>query len=131
MDGWWAQILTVRYEQEIGRRQPGQRCSGDHEIGVSATRLGDMDAVLAAWRAGHDARAEADGVAFDGPPRVTATEKWRYWKRDLADASRLTVNFCPKGEGKVLLQIQHGKLADAGTAERWRAYWKAEAKALG
>jgi hypothetical protein len=28
VDGWWAQNLTVRYEQATGRRQPGQQADG-------------------------------------------------------------------------------------------------------
>lgn len=128
--GWWAQGLTVRYEQEIGRRAPGQTCAGDFGVGVSTTRPGTMDEVLAEWRSRHDDAVEFDGVPIEGPPRVSSTDKWRYWRVGLADGGRVSVNIAPKPGGKSSLQIEHGKLADAEAVERWRAFWKGRLESL-
>ena len=35
--GWWAQGVTVAYEQARGRRVPGQRCDGDFSVSASKT----------------------------------------------------------------------------------------------
>jgi hypothetical protein len=35
IDGWWAQSVTVRYEQERGMRLPGQQSDGTFAVSVS------------------------------------------------------------------------------------------------
>src|SRR5690606_39188985 len=44
--GWWAQGITVAYEQHIGRRQPGQRPNGGYEVSVSKTVSGSPEEAL-------------------------------------------------------------------------------------
>lgn len=46
---WWAQGVTVAYEQYIGRRAPGQTCDGNFSVTITRTVPGDMDASLRAW----------------------------------------------------------------------------------
>jgi hypothetical protein len=52
VDGWWAQNLTVRYEQATGRRLPGQQADGTFTAGSSRSvpdsRTDAFDAVVAA-----------------------------------------------------------------------------------
>lgn len=122
---WWAQGVTVAYEQHIGRRQVGQQCDGKFSVTVTRTVPGDMDAALVLWReAMHDVR-DIDGVDVMGEPRITSSDKWRYWKVDLADGSRVNVNIQTKPTGdKSMLAINHDKLSSADDVERLRAYWK-------
>jgi hypothetical protein len=40
-DSWWSQTITVAYEQQSGRRKPGQRADGTYE--ASATKMSDKD----------------------------------------------------------------------------------------
>ncbi len=47
--GWWAQSITVAYEQHIGRRNPGQRSDGSYEATASKTINGSMDDAMNAW----------------------------------------------------------------------------------
>nr|MDQ3958519.1 DUF4287 domain-containing protein [Actinomycetota bacterium] len=37
VDGWWAQSITVAYEQERGIRAPGQRLDGTYSVTASKT----------------------------------------------------------------------------------------------
>ena len=129
VSGWWAQMLTVRYEQEIGRREPGQTCDGDYKVGVSATFEGDMDALLTRWIQCFDPQTEFDGVARTDAPSVSKTEKWRYWRIALEDGSKVTALFS-QTNGKARAQIDHEKLADQEAVESWRAYWKRELSAF-
>lgn len=122
--GWWAQNLTVRFEQEIGRRQPGQSCTGDFQASASVTRAGDLDNVFAAWTAWMGEPAELDGVALEEPPATSATEKWRYWRARLDDGGRVAVHFSRKGPDKVLVGVSHDKLASAESVLRWRDFWR-------
>jgi len=47
--GWWAQSITVAYEQHIGRRVAGQDNDGAFQVATARTFLGNMDAALDAW----------------------------------------------------------------------------------
>ncbi len=123
--GWWAQNLTVRFEQEIGRRVPGQGCDGAFQASASATRDGDLDAVFAAWIAHIGEPAELDGVVLEEPPATSATEKCRYWRARLDDGGRVAVHFSRKGPDRVLVGVSHDKLASAEAVERWRSFWRA------
>ncbi len=122
---WWAQGLTVAYEQHIERRLPGQRCEGDFSVTVSKTLEGDMDAALAKWLAlTKDVRA-FNGVKVTDAGKVSQTEKWRYWRCVLADGGRLSVNFQTKpGGSKTSMAINHDKLSAGDLVEPWRAFWK-------
>ena len=52
VDGWWAQGITVGYEQAHGRRLPGQQADGTFSVTVTKTiaapRAAVVDAALAA-----------------------------------------------------------------------------------
>ena len=102
--GWWSQNLTVRFEQEIGRRVPGQGCDGDFQASASATRDGDLDEVFSAWTAQVGEPAALDDVALVDPPAV---------------------HFSRKGTDKVLIGVSHEKLVSAEAVERWRSFWRA------
>lgn len=129
--GWWAQNVTVRYEQLIGRRVEGQTCAGDFSVSASRTvRLGKDDAV-AAWARIVADHLAANGGAVDGvpagEPRTSESEKWRYWKLDLADGTRVEVTVTDKpGDGpRAVVGVGHNGLASGGDRDRWRPVWKA------
>lgn len=122
---WWAQGVTVAYEQHIDRRQPGQRCDGDFSVTVSRTLDGDMDAALEKWVALAGTVKDFSGVKVSDPGKVSQTEKWRYWRCGLEDGARVSVNFQTKpGGAKSSMAINHDKIADGSLVEPWRAFWK-------
>jgi Domain of unknown function (DUF4287) len=132
--GWWSQSVTVEYEKRIGRRETGQRQSGDYEAAVTRTLPVTMDAALDSWLARLPAsgpQSAFDGVAFAGEPSTSRTEKRRYWRVGLADGSRVTVYFSAKPDGKgAQVTVQHGKLAGRQEVDRWKAFWKAYLQAF-
>src|SRR5699024_7143057 len=66
---WWAQGVTVAYEQLIGRRVVGQSSDGDFSASASRTVPGDPDSVRERWDAFMTpARREELGL---GEPRLT------------------------------------------------------------
>ncbi|WP_332716009.1 hypothetical protein [Pelagibacterium mangrovi] len=129
--GWWAQGITVAYEQHIGRRQPGQRSNGGYEVSVSKTVSGSPEEALGLWSAIADGLHDADGVAFAGEAETSASEKWRYWRRGLADGTRVGATIGEKPGGKATIAVTHEKLADEEAVARWRGYWKSVLAALG
>jgi len=124
-NGWWAQGITVAYEQAIGRRKPGQvKGGGTFQTAASKTLPGSMEEVMARWRAFADTRRDWNGVAVEKGPEASDTQKWRYWRAWLSDGSRLVVTATDKGPGKATLTIAHENLGNGDAAARWRAFWK-------
>lgn len=125
-DGWWAQTATVAYEQQIGRRQPGQDCDGEFQTSVSRTVTGSMDEARNKWVAVVGAAEEFSGIAVTRGPELSDTAKWRYWRCGLADGSRVSVHIYEKPSGKSSVGVQHERLESTEQLDHWRAYWKAK-----
>src|SRR5215468_4941239 len=72
--GWWAQSVTVAYEQFTGHRIPGQRPDGTFQTSVSkATKL-DMKDLMDKWVV--FAAEDNDVLAtMAGDAKVSGTEK--------------------------------------------------------
>lgn len=121
---WWSQMLTVAYEQHIGRRVPGQDCDGEFAVSASKTLAGTMDVALATWIEYMANRTDLSDIAISKGPEISQTDKWRYWRCGLADGSRIHVNIYQKSPDKAALGIQHEKLESTEQVEHWRAYWK-------
>lgn len=127
---WWAQSLTVAYEQQIGRRVVGQSCEGDFSASASRTLDGDMDAVRDLWnRFMAEDRREQLGL---GEGRLSDTEKWRYWRADVEDGTRLSVNVTTKTSGtknssgdspRSTLAIEHKGIETAEARDAWKGAW--------
>ncbi|HET8883872.1 MAG TPA: hypothetical protein VFM68_00170 [Candidatus Saccharimonadales bacterium] len=123
VSGWWAQSLTVRYEQKIGRRRVGQSSDGKFSVSVSKTISGTMDDAMGWWR-----KKVRQSTEFNHVPIVTSshtdTTKWRYYRAALKDGSRVVVTIYEKTPTKASLGLQHEKLTTTQAVESWRAYWK-------
>ena len=123
---WWAQGVTVLYEQHIGKRLPGQRCDGAFSVTVSRTLPGDMDAVFELWQSWTAGLTAFNGIPLESEPQSSRTDKWRYWRCKLADGTTLSVNIQTKPSGdKSSLAINHDKLSTAEDVDLWREFWKA------
>jgi hypothetical protein len=122
--GWWAQSLTVRYEQVIGRRKIGQNNKGEFSVGVSKTISATMNEAFHWWLTTVQSRTEFNGIEIISSS-TTETEKWRHYRAALKDGSRVVVGIYAKTSAKAGLGLQHEKLTSSQSAEDWRAYWKA------
>src|SRR5574341_1311314 len=111
LGGWWAQMVTVGYEQARGLRVRHQRAAG-YEVSASRTLAVAAGAAFLAWQ---DARLrgrwlqEPVSVRKATPPRSLLLD----WS---GGAGRVAVNFYPKGAGKCQVVVQHGKLSSAAAA---------------
>lgn len=121
---WWAQMLTVAYEQHIGRRVPGQDCDGEFNVSVTKTIHGSMDDAFEWWNERVAGHAEFSDVPISRGPNTSETAKWRYWRAGLADGSRVNVHIHQKEPGKASLSLQHEKLESPEQIEHWRSYWR-------
>ncbi len=125
---WWSQSVTVEYEKHIGRRETGQRESGEFTASASRTVAGTPDEVFERWLAlAHDGDGEIalDGVLLEEEPGISRTEKWRYWRARLADGSKATVSVTAKRGGEAsVVGVEHGGLRGRAEADRWKAFWR-------
>lgn len=126
LPGWWAQMVTVGYEQARGRRQKHQRPPG-YEISRSKTFDVPLAKLFAAWQ---DKRRrdrwlkEARLVIRKATPNKSLRITWADGK------TSVEALFYSKGKEKSQLTVQHSKLADAKHAERMKAYWVKRLDAL-
>ena len=128
---WYAQSVAVHFERAIGRREVGQRCDGKFAATASKTVTGTMDDTLQAWAKFAENLVESGSLAglTEGEPRISQSEKWRYWKVDVADGSRVAVNISTKpagkdGAAKSSLAVNHERLASKESADEWKSVWK-------
>lgn len=122
---WWAQSVAVTYEQETGKRIVGQMCDGVFSASANKTVKGNMDDALKLWTEYVKNKVEFNDVSFTGEPRISQTEKWRYWKINLEDGSAISVNFNDKPGGeKANIGVNHDKISTEEARNEWKAYWK-------
>jgi uncharacterized protein YndB with AHSA1/START domain len=117
---WWSQMVTVGYEQARGLRAVNQRTSGfaanaSKTVAANVARLYDAwidPALRSRWLldAPVEVRRSKDGKSM----RMTWT---------VGDSS-IDVGFFPKGTGKSVVQVEHGKLKSATDVLRQKAFWK-------
>ncbi|KOX15729.1 DUF4287 domain-containing protein [Nocardiopsis sp. NRRL B-16309] len=117
--GWWAQTVTVAYEQARGLRVPGQKkdgfsCTVSRTIDVPAERAFAAVAEEAGrerWLRGHALSVRT----ANAPKRLRA---------DFDAGTRLAFEFTAKGPAKTVVALEHSKLADAEETARSKALWR-------
>jgi hypothetical protein len=127
MDGWWAQTVTVAYEQERGMRAPGQRADGSFSVNASKTIAVALDELFDAF---HD---EGTRERWLGGPelRVRTARPGKSITADWEDGStRLSIGFVAKGPDKSQVALAHEKVATAEQADELKAFWRERLKML-
>lgn len=120
--GWWVQGAVVAYEQEIGRRVPGQRADGTFDVAVSRTIEGDRDDIIDRFAA--LVNGSLNGIELDAEPRTSTTAKRSFWRANLADGTKFEAAAEAKSESRTLLVLTASKLSSAEALEDCRAHLK-------
>lgn len=121
VEGWWAQSITVAYEQARGMRAPGQGADGYVSASASKTIAVPVDRLFAAFADAELRERWLPGVML----RVRTATAPKSFRADWEDGStRIVVGFTAKGDAKAQVAISHEKLADADAAARMKAYWR-------
>ncbi|MCW3842050.1 hypothetical protein ONA70_18275 [Micromonospora yasonensis] len=125
--GWWAQTITVGYEQARGLRVPGQRRGGGFEATGSRTVAVPVAVLFEAFADEAVRRRWLPDVAV----RVRTATAAKSFRADWAGGpSRIAVGFTPVSETKARVAVLHEKLTDAAAADRLKAYWRDRLAAL-
>lgn len=127
--GWWAQGVTVAYEQAIGRRAPGQRSDGTFEVSASKTVARDRDTLFGEVVHVLGAARDFDGQTISNV-RTSTTPIRSYWKCNLADGSKITVAIEAKAADKSLLVITQAGLPSIDVAAAAKSYWQSYLAAM-
>ena len=115
---WWCQMVAVGYEQARGLRKARQTAGG-FIASASKTVSVDVDRLYNAW---NDARQRSRWLPA-APMAIRRSTEDKSMRVTWAEREDLDVNFYSKGPGKSMVQVQHGKLADAAAAARQKAFW--------
>lgn len=119
--GWWAQHLTVAYEQERGMRAPGQRADGTYSVSASKTVNVDVNKSFQAF---HDPSiremwlGDVDLEIRTARPGKSLTARWE------DGSTRITVGFTDKGAEKSQVAMAHERVPDAQRADELKVFWR-------
>lgn len=156
VDGWWAQSVTLAYEQARELRKPGQRPDGTYEVSASRTIEGSRTEIFAfvsddvaryhwldvalgevAAADGADAaRIEIETVGASAPSSVRWT--WPANAVGGSDRGRIIVGLTDAPDradgtpsGKVRVAVQHTRISNPDDLPALKAFWTARLRALG
>lgn len=117
VDGWWAQSLTVGYEQARGLRRPGQRPDGAFEANVTRTLPVPTDVTLA-WLTDPDRRRRW----LEVEPELRSTRAVRSLRWGWPDGTRVTMHVHGAAGDRTRLSVQHRVPDDDGLADLKQAW---------
>ncbi|HLG31431.1 MAG TPA: SRPBCC domain-containing protein [Ignavibacteriaceae bacterium] len=120
LEGWWAQMVTVQYEQEIKGRKKHERPEG-YEISKSKTFSIPISKIFKAvlnqeqrekWLKDHTIKISKSTL------NKSIRGKWVDGK------TNIEFQFYPKDKSKTQLVVQHHKLQSSKDAEKMKKYWE-------
>jgi hypothetical protein len=124
--GWWAQSLTVGYEQARGLRAPGQHRDGTFRVTVTRTVAVPAERARAAFAD----EAVRDRWLPPGTLRTRPTSAARAYRADVADGSRLAAGFDPVVPDRARVSVSLERLPDAAAAAAAKVAWRERLDAL-
>lgn len=121
VSGWWAQSITVGYEQERGLRQPGQQCDGYFAASASKTVAVPL---AVAYAAVADAEQRGQWLGGTLTPQGKSRENKVFRAVLDGEPGKVEFSFIAKGDAKTQVTASHTKLADAETAAKLKQRWR-------
>ena len=118
VEDWWAQSVTVGYEQARGLRHPGQRADGTFEATTSRTLPVTPD-IAFAWLADVAVRSRW----LDVEPEVRGMTPGRSIRWAWPDGGRVTVRLTGLPDGRTRVAVQHRGLDDVERLTALKVYW--------
>jgi len=123
---WNAQAIAMSYERARGLRDVGQRADG-FAVTAQRTVAAPVERLFDAFV---DSSLRGRWLPEDELRERTAT-KPKSARFDWGDGtSRVNVTFLAKPNGSSTVAVEHARLADAGEAERMKAFWRERLTAL-
>jgi uncharacterized protein YndB with AHSA1/START domain len=125
--GWWAQGVTVAYEQARGLRAPRQRRGGQFEVNASRTVAVPVERLYEAFADPAVRERWLPGAAVEVRTARPARSIRASWD---GGSTRLVIAFTARGESKSQVALTHERVPDAATADKLKAFWRERMAAL-
>ncbi|WP_313814198.1 hypothetical protein [Glutamicibacter sp.] len=120
---WWAQSVAVAFEQEIGRRLPGQAQDGTFQGSATITLHTDLDGALARWIHVTQDLQFFNGQQLTDGPSISSSERWRYWRASFSDGTKAQVDMGLKGD-KTSIAVNITKAESHESVSEWKRFWR-------
>jgi len=117
--GWWAQMVTVGYEQARGLREAHQKSDG-YAASVSRTVAAPVGKLYKAWT---DAALRRRWLGRAKFTITTATRNKVLRIRWPEGDTRVGVYFTPKGPRRCQVSVQHERLAAQSHVAQKKEFW--------
>jgi len=120
LSGWWSQMITVQYEQEIKGRKKHETTSG-YQISKSKTLSFSTSKVYSVVQYPALRKSWLKDPDFS----ITKSTKNKSIRGKWVDGkTNIEFQFYPKDKTKTQLVIQHSKISSLKEAERLKKYWE-------
>lgn len=117
VSGWWAQMITVTYEQERGLRQVHQKADG-YSASASRTFVVPISVLYGYW-----ADEKLRKKWLDEKIIVRKATEDKSMRITWPDGTSVEANFYAKGDKKSMVAVQQNKLANAADVVRVKELW--------
>ena len=117
---WWGQMIAVPYEHDRGLRQKFQKCDGEFAASGSRTLSVPLGKLYNVWTDEKLRQRWLPGAAIE---ITTATRNKSLRAKWNGGASRLSVNFYAKGQGKSQMAVDHMKLENSQECAKMKKHW--------
>ncbi|MEO9362412.1 MAG: hypothetical protein ABI348_00795 [Nitrososphaera sp.] len=115
--GWWAQMITVTYEQERGLRDVHQKADG-YSASASRTFAVPLGVLYGYW-----ADEKLRKKWLDEKIIVRKATEDKSMRITWPDGTSVEANFYAKGDKKSMVAVQQDKLAKAADVVRAKELW--------
>lgn len=119
---WWSQGITVAYEQEIGRRMPGQRSDGTFEMSISKSINEERTILFNRCKELLDKFDSINGLQVL-KPRFSETPARSNWRCDFSDGSKALWSVDVKTPEKSQLVIRQTHMTSSEVSALWKEFW--------
>jgi len=126
LSGWWSQMVTVQYEQEIKKRKKHEKKDG-YQISKSITLASPVLKVF------NSVNSPAKRIVWMKDPGIAITKstknksirgKW------VDKKTNVEFQFYPKEISKTQIVVQHSKINSATNAANMKIYWGKNLRSL-
>lgn len=118
LDGWWSQGVTIGYERITGKRLPNQMSDGTFTAIKNRTLPGSA-AALRAQLDDDEARLEL----FNGRLTEVLSRAGVKVPRVRIGPGIAKITIADKGDGRMIVGVQHEKLPAAEDVAEWKQFW--------
>lgn len=120
--GWWAQAVTVTYEQYIGRRIPGQMPDGKFQTSASKSTKLEMKELMDKWTEFASIDQEVLDL-IENQVKVSGTKNRITWRTKGKDGSSIIITSEPKSNGTASIIATHMGLLTLELSQEAKEKW--------